>query len=651
MRFTLLLVVAFCFSWAVTNTAQAQYVLERLDAPPHDLRALKRPLDSFTPFQAAPADTAALTERAKKLAATLVAQYKAATETIGTNVACDSNQLPAHLRGLRLLGRAGEAEAYGEKCLYAEGIILGDQERHSLILETAASAIASLHFKKAMGFYDLANAGAYSALGEYRLGILEQANLALRTEYQDQVSAILKKDKTWNAAQVKLAQAMLEMFFLGTSPLATETEILKFVDETKSSGGPRLRSYLNLNMLQHLDRNRYDYDGALAYLEKNVNEMLDPSEWVDNAYSVFYHQKDGQNFMVAQVIYDGYHTYAHMFAWLPVETNTKNYTETYGGSCRDNLSSGASFTSLLATRADFLAGAVDANGALGVMKDLVGKYGERADINDFVAHLLTRQNKDDAAAGMFFRSHTMCSSYNRSHWGLVNVLRRKRHHAYSDYEKRLEIMKAELEQLPAMSELSTYIVNWNGLDNEARLRLKYSLRFWKNHLGHLQSSGARVYIKRGFELMSQIPGMEKMRDLRVSYPGDNRLWDDIRGLGGEMVLVDLEEMMDGPFGVYNLAGHEVAHQFHFSLPATLQGCIDKLYAQAKTKKVFADPYSSTNPAEYFAQGVGYQMWPEGSPARFGLNRKWLLDNDRDLDAFLTSILNAKAISEIKCPLN
>jgi hypothetical protein len=440
------------------------------------------------------------------------------------------------------------------------------------------------------------------------------------------------------------------MFFLGNSPLAKEPEIEKFIAELMSTAGPRLRSFIHLQQIHHLDRNRVNYNGVLAYIEKNVGEVLDPSEWVDNAYSGFYHQTGAEEFRIAQIVYDAYLPYAHKFSWLPVETNTLNYSEIYGQACKSTVAQGDPYSYLANYRTRFLLGVDTLSAASEKVRLLAGQNLGRADIIDFLAHLYTRNNEDELAANSYFAAHQSCSYYNRSHWGLVNIIRRKRHRAYSDFDKRLEIMKSEVEKLPNMDGLSTYIMNWEGLDETAKLRLKYSLRFWANHIGHLNSSRLKVYIKRGFELISQVPYMSAMRDRRVTYAGDNRLWDDIRGLGGSLVLVDLEEMMDSPFGVYNLAGHEVAHQFHYSLPQAGQQCIEKLYINAKAKNVFADPYSSTNSGEYFAQGVGFHMWPEDTPARFGLNRKWLLDNDRDLDTLLTSITTAKAIADIKCPL-
>jgi tetratricopeptide (TPR) repeat protein len=636
--------IFFILTAFFTGTAHAQFILERPDTPTHLLRKPSPVTPDFIVRSIHQKDFNELEKRARALSEILVAQYKGILESASRTENCET--APATVKALKISGRSSEALAFGEKCLELQVSQTGEQLE--LLFETAQAAVSEFKFKRALELYERASAKGFETQANFKLAVLEHANFAMRTEFQTQVQDILARG--FDKEQSRIANGALELFFLGKTPLAKEPEIEAFVESLMTDATPRLRSWVHLNRVQHLDRNRYKYTETIEYLEKNVSEILDPSEWVDNAYSGFYHQSGTEEYRIAQIIYDAYLPYAHKFSWYPVETNTQNYTELYSNVCKETLAQDDYYGWLSGLRMRYLVGVDDLETSMAGVEAINAEAPNKSDVLDFLAHLYTRNGDDELAAAQYFESHKACAYYNRSHWGLTNIIRRKRHKAYSDYQKRLEIMNSEIAKLPAMNELTTYIMNWEGLDADARLRLKYSLRFWANHLDFLVSTKQKVYIKRGFELISFVPYMFSMRDVRVTYQGDNRLWDDIRGLGGAIVIVDLEEMTDGPFGVYNLAGHEVAHQFHHSLPEAITKCIETLYEAAKARGVFAEPYSATNSSEYFAQGVGYHMWPSDSPKRFGLNRQWLLDNDKDLDLFLTSVLEAKEIEEIRCPI-
>jgi hypothetical protein len=648
MTHALKLLISLVF---LSSSAQAQYILDRFEKPTHDLRAGSFKLNQATPKPADPVLVEQLTNRAKALALILVEQYKKILQPLEISATCEAHEaLALQMKALRVGGKGAEALEIGETCLKkpVKGL---PTTRLLVLLETVQAAVSEFKFARGMELCTQAIASEFSAAPDYRSAVLECANLALKTEYQEQVATILTNE--FKGEQTRLAQGTLELWFLGQTPLVKEDEANLFLQTLLLTAAPRLRSYIHLNQIQHLDRNRYKYNDMLVYLEKNVGEILDPSEWIDNAYDGFYHQEGTDTFRLAQIIYDAYLPFVTKFSWLPIETNTQNYSEIYSTVCQSKVAHGDAFETLAEYRKQYLLGIYGAPDLLGVLLDLSQQNPATADILDFSAHLQTRAgavDADDQAAATYFEAHQACGYYNRSHWGLVNIIRRKRHHAFSDYEKRLQLMKETVEKLPNMDALSSYVLNWESLDDDARLRAKFSLRFWAPHIEFLAASRQKVYIKRGFELLSTVPYMSSIRDMRITYSGDNRLWDDVRGLGGSLVIVDLEEMMDGPFGVYNLAGHEVGHQFHSSLPAGSKECIENLYARAKERNVFADPYAKTNSHEYFAQGVGYYMWPPDSPKRFGLNRQWLLDNDPDLDAFLTSIAEAQDVYEIVCPL-
>jgi hypothetical protein len=139
-----------------------------------------------------------------------------------------------------------------------------------------------------------------------------------------------------------------------------------------------------------------------------------------------------------------------------------------------------------------------------------------------------------------------------------------------------------------------------------------------------------------------------------NYKLDNRLWDDVRGAGGQFVISDHDETFETVHGDYNLLGHEIAHQFHAYLDRYQPGlsdCIETLYGNAKQRKKFPDSYAATNSREYFAQGITYFLIPEDAPSRYGINVSWYPENDPDLYRLMQSIaLSEGVFSRISCPL-
>jgi hypothetical protein len=283
--------------------------------------------------------------------------------------------------------------------------------------------------------------------------------------------------------------------------------------------------------------------------------------------------------------------------------------------------------------------------ALAVDKKTPGK----ADVLTFIGSLYMLDGDDATAEKYYFDAHKACPYYNRAHWGLVNVMRRKRNAAASDFAALQKQMYDTASALTYSPNFERYVFNWDNLSSESTTRLKFAMRFWVRHIDFLYKTKMKLYIKNGFEVMSDVPYYRRIENKRITYKHDNRLWDDVRGIGGNMVLVDSEEMREAAWGVYNLAGHVVTHQFQGAAP-NVSACADKLYEGAKARGVFADSYSGFNSWEYLAQGVGYYMWPEGSPKRFGLNRKWLADNDPDLLTFIKNIESTDEVDKIVCPV-
>lgn len=224
-----------------------------------------------------------------------------------------------------------------------------------------------------------------------------------------------------------------------------------------------------------------------------------------------------------------------------------------------------------------------------------------------------------------------------------------------DYESNEKKVERELGSHQIPQEISSYISDWNALDAPTQRRVEYGMRIWLPWISLLKNSGYSTYIKFAFDLLSDSPNSADLKDERIggqNYPNDNRLWDDVRGAGGDTVIADASEVFQTVQGDYNLLGHEMAHQFQGLLESKYQAgltCIQSIYDSAKAAKNFPDAYSAQNKEEHFAQGVTYYLVPPDSPQRFGLNQKWLVEHNPQQLAFIQSIESAAGdLNRISC---
>lgn len=124
------------------------------------------------------------------------------------------------------------------------------------------------------------------------------------------------------------------------------------------------------------------------------------------------------------------------------------------------------------------------------------------------------------------------------------------------------------------------------------------------------ASGSRMIVIGYNEFTTDIPEYKHLR------PAD--YWDArARGLGGsrdEPVCSCAEENVlafeGDPYSTENILIHEFAHNIHLrgmvNLDATFQDRLNQAYERAMAQGLWKSKYASTNPAEYFAEGV--QSW-------------------------------------------
>ncbi|MBY0453174.1 MAG: hypothetical protein K2P92_09070, partial [Bdellovibrionaceae bacterium] len=362
-------------------------------------------------------------------------------------------------------------------------------------------------------------------------------------------------------------------------------------------------------------------------------------------------------FKLSEILYRAYRPYAHARSALPIENNNYNYTELYGEQCRAKLLQGddlAEYRERIQQwqRAELSTAELSQYIQLKLTNGIA-----TADLLAAAGSLSLMSGDRVAAQAYFWQSHQACPNYNRAHWGLQTIRKINRNLSYTDFtELETGYLKA-IQNVDYGPGISHYILNYGILSTDAQNKLKYGARIWGPYFGLLGNGNRSVYIKSAFELLSETPSLEAVRDVRIggeNYPNDNRLWDDVRGVGGATVVADFGELSQIAQGAYNTIGHEIAHQFHFMLiesQSPIAPCIQNLYAKAKERNLFADGYAAFNQFEYFAQAVTYYSVPVTSPQRFGLNRKWSLQNDPEMHALVESIEKTNGqIDQISCPL-
>lgn len=582
-----------------------------------------------------------LDDASLKMAETLTVRLKELTGSLSENQPkCGSNDLVAQLNTYRILGRFSECASKAEFC------VAGGDDSSATAFAGARCFEGLNNFEKAWQFYNLSIDSKFSNEDDFFARTLAAALFAFKTQYEAKVSDLLKKVASENYSE-KLLYSYLEIVSLGKSENSELSQVQAFAEAQLEKSGMTLDIF-SAQWMNYLSQIKRDSQATLDLASKVLAKVGNPEQLTQSLYNAFYRQK-APNFIFARRIYDAYLPYAHVRSFLPVEQNTYTYTELYQDVCKDHLTQGSDNEKLSLIKSDWLNGKINAEQAITSAQPL----GEKTDVLAFIGGMKEVLALDNEATAAYWKAHQACPYYNRSHWGLSSIFRREKNKAYSDYPKNMKFYEDTLSALPSVPNELPYVINWSSLTAESRHRLWFASRIWIPYFESLSTSKAFTFIKHSFMLLSQSPNLADLKDQRISYNGDNRLWDDVRGAGGETVVADLGEVLEAPHGAYNLAGHEIAHQFHFTLlDEKLTQCLDALYEQAKNNQIFADPYSGTNVAEYFAQAVTYFLVPADSPKRFGLNRLWFEKNDPQILNFVEQVNSVSGdVAKLKCPLN
>lgn len=585
-----------------------------------------------------------------ELAAELSGQFKKNLALLASPApACESSESGSYTLALYISGQFQECAAYATSCAVRA------RAPEALLRGAQCEAVRFEH-TKADQLFEQATSPRFSAVEGFEEAVYTYASYALYGTQEDQVPKILAK-AGWNEEEKVFWTALLNRTGASDTGNISAVEIDRFLERQIKGRRGSFRALLMSAKLQiHL--NEFRYTEGLKDLSQYAPEMKNPLLWYSLAYRLIYSGLD-QDFAQARKIYDAYNKFANRWWWFPVEQNTYTYTytEIYARACRATLLQGADFDRLTQIKAQIRSGELAPTNALDAITILVRELPGKADVMTTYGGILALLGRHSEAMDAYWTAHQACPYYNRANWGLTLERRFLKYSSLPDYAEGAARVERELKDVVIPSAVSTYFLNWGALGAETQRRVVYGARIWLPYIESLLANNMAAYIKFAFDLLSESPALADIRDQRiggVGYPNDNRLWDDVRGVGGEIVVADLAEIFQTVQGDYNLLGHEMAHQFHYLLKEKRPSgadCITKLYTAAEAANNYPDPYSKQNEFEYFAQGVTYFLVPSDSPKRFGLNQSWISKNDPKQLAFVRSIEESQGdLEKISCPI-
>lgn len=624
--------------------AQAQMALmpEPPRAVPH-VKDLQSPSNRLRAKHFISQDKAA--QLADQVAQNLSSQFKKALKPLeGDTPSCQQKRAVDYLNALRVAGRFQECSDFASQCQ-------GQTSLASPLIFTVGGLCEAdrMNFKKADVLFDLSGDKSFINSNDYPEALFQFASYAIFGYRESESLEILSRSPKMNK-DAALYKGVIHR--AGQLPLGTlkKSEIDTFLTKKISSLPSGLAALFKILEVR-IAYGDYDYPKALQKLSTHITTVEIPLGWYNLTYGLLYYGLD-QDFAQARKVYDAYEPFANPWWSFPVENNTYTYTELYTSVCKNQLSQGELFDLQKKLTSDFRHGDLALKDMLEKFKTLTQENPRHADLLTVYGSLLALDHQYQQAVDSFWQARKSCPYYHRANWGLELERRRTRYAQMPEYAKNIERLDRELNQKQLPQNIENYITNWKSLTPEVQKRSLYGSRIWMPYFQELASKKMTSYIKYSFELLSETPGFENIKDLRIGgkdYPNDNRLWDDVRGIGGENVVADLWEVFNGIHGDYNLLGHEIAHQFQQLVEKdypTAAACIEKQYQEAKAANNFPDSYSSHNSWEHFAQGVTYYLVPSDSPARYGLNMNWLKENNPSQLSFIQSIEQADGRAQL-----
>lgn len=573
-----------------------------------------------------------------------------------SEVACSNSKSVDYAISLTISGSYQTCYDYALSCLKQnpEAVSL------PLIVQGARCAGLNYQYEKAYQLFQQGlNSKEFSG-GVASAYLIEFASLALNSNYANQLDDIVNLHPQWTAEQKNLAKGLVEYLGAGLPSSVSKKQVFDFVDlELTLAHGFYEKLLKNIRITNYLKD--YQNQKAYDYLVQDAIQLTNPLDWWRSGYNILYSVSNGIDFSLARDFYSAFLPFAHdRLTSLPTERNVYNYTQILGEVCKDQMLQGEQKKAFVAQLNQWRSGQISLDQLVRSIQNSSEGVLNKSDVQSTLGSLLSIQGKQEEARAAYWKSHQYCAFNNRSHWGLVLLERRNKFQTFPEFTANEKFVEIALQNVQFPNSIEQFIPNYNSFPEVSKRRIQFASRIWAPYIQGMFDLGNRAYIKLPFELLSEVPNFEDMRDARIGPPDmpgylyDNRLWDDVRGAGGKMVASDHDEVFQTVHGDYNLLGHEMAHQFHQYVTESrhvLNDCIQKLYENAGKRNMYADGYSKSAVAEYFAQGIGYYLIPASSPARYGTNVSWFQKNDPDFYSFMVSIDKANGdLSKIACPV-
>ncbi len=519
-------------------------------------------------------------------------------------------------------------------------------------MAAARCSVSLYKWPDALRYYETASRTSRS-VSVYTPYMFSFGSFLLVSPYAEQMRLKLKNVSNATDEQIDLLMGAVKFAQLQVAPAGGAEVAWNFIEKGLTSPQSQIRAFFASVKAQTLFGG-YRYEEARQVLNSHLKYFTHSDQIWPLGYTVLYANKFDL-FKLSEILYKAYVPYAHARSPLPIENNNYNYTELYSEQCKTHLLQETDLAEYRDKVKQWQKAQLTTGDFSAYVQQALREHPASADLLSAAGSLSLMRGDRQAAQLYFWRSHQACPNYNRAHWGLQTLKKIIRNLSYPDSsELETDYLKA-IQSVDFGKNTARYILNYGILDGNGQNKLKYGARIWGPYFDFLDAGHNTVYIKSAFELLSETPSLESLRDTRIggeNYPNDNRLWDDVRGVGGATVVADFGELSQIAQGSYNTIGHEIAHQFHFALiesQSPIATCIQALYEKAKERNLFADGYAAFNQYEYFAQAVTYYLVPEASPQRFGLNRTWSVQNDPLMHALVESIEKADGhIDRINC---
>lgn len=537
---------------------------------------------------------------------------------------------------LFVAGRLTECAAYARTCV-AEPQLTSPE----VLLQGAICEAQSFRWREADELFQAATAEPLRGSPQAALAVSHYVAFALANGFDDRVEAILARHPQWSEGERGIVRALLARAARLDTGAVDRAAMDQFLEKWRAQSQGRLAEFLTV-LKARIEYNEGRYSSAMTIATSEFPQLHDPMSWYYLAFMTFYHGLDKQ-FGQARVIYEAYDRFAQPWWQLPIENNVFTYSEIYSQECQSTTLQGSDRASFDRLKASLRKGQITIERALIQMRDWQQRFPDRADVLSALGGMLSLLGHHDEAEQHLWQAHRLCRYFNRAHWGLALTWRTRKFISLPDYQQNEQRMQRELGGIGLPPAADQYFINWRSFDGSALQRVVFGARIYVPHLEFFASKNLKAFLKFSYDLLSESPGNTKLRDQRIGggkYPNDHRLWDDVRGAGGETVVADIHEVLDSPHGSYNLLGHEMAHQLQTYMSYVFpQGVerIRELYQEALVSGNFPDKYSSQNMEEHFAQGVTYFLVPTDAPTRFGLNRSWLTRHNQAQEQFIVDV--------------